>query len=171
MASASPLFNEDIRRLMRRAVLARFGNERPATVLQRLSDIGAAYTALEMVIEAEKPGLPPATTPEASQQSKGLSEAFVNTLRRAYVDGVDPLCKARRNEARTIPTDFRFNSQPISQPSYTPSNNSVACSTPTNQRRAGEPKSLNDPLSSPSWRRPKRVAFLTASLRLVARKR
>jgi putative transposase len=41
------------------------------------------------VIEAEKLGLTPITTPVASPESNGVSEAFVNTLRCDYVDGAD----------------------------------------------------------------------------------
>jgi len=89
VAEARPLLNADIRRLMRQAAFARFGNERPTDRLEWLSDNGAVYTALETVIEAEKLGLTPITTPVASPESNGMSEAFVNTLRRDYVDGAD----------------------------------------------------------------------------------
>jgi putative transposase len=89
VAEARPLLNTDIRRLMRQASFARFGNERPTERLEWLSDNGAVYTALETVIEAEKLGLTPITTPVASPESNGMSEAFVNTLRRDYLDGAD----------------------------------------------------------------------------------
>jgi putative transposase len=89
VAEARPLLNTDIRRLMRQAAFARFGNERPTERLEWLSDNGAVYTALETVIEAEKLGLTPITTPVASPESNGMSEAFVNTLRRDYMDGAD----------------------------------------------------------------------------------
>lgn len=92
---ARPLVNADIRRLMRQSVFARFGTGRPVTELQWLSDNGAVYTALETVIEAERLGLKPVTTPVASPESNGMSEAFVNTLRRDYVDGADLASAAR----------------------------------------------------------------------------
>jgi putative transposase len=79
----------DIRRLMRRAVFARFGNERPAEAIEWLSDNGAVFTALETVIAAEKLNLKPITTPVASPESNGMAEAFVATLRRDYLDGAD----------------------------------------------------------------------------------
>ena len=47
------------------------------------------YTALETVIQAERLNLVPVTTPARSPQSNGMSEAFVNTLRRDYVSGAD----------------------------------------------------------------------------------
>ena len=43
---------------------------------------GSIYTALETQIHAERLGLMPVTTPARSPQSNGMSEAFVNTLRR-----------------------------------------------------------------------------------------
>jgi transposase InsO family protein len=95
VAEARPLLNGDIRRLMRQAVFARFGTTQPAAPLQWLSDNGAVYTALETIIEAEKLGLTPITTPVASPESNGMSEAFVNTLRRDYVDGADLSSAAR----------------------------------------------------------------------------
>jgi hypothetical protein len=89
VAEARPLLNTDIRRLMRQAAFARFGNERPTDRLEWLSDNGAVYTAPETVIEAEKLGLTQITTPVASPESNGMSEAFVNTVRRDYLDGAD----------------------------------------------------------------------------------
>jgi putative transposase len=38
---------------------------------------------------AEQLHLQPITTPASSPQSNGMSEAFVNTLKRDYVDGAD----------------------------------------------------------------------------------
>lgn len=79
----------DIRRLMRRAVFARFGSLVPETPIQWLSDNEGIYTALETVIEAERLNLVPITTPVASPESNGMAEAFVNTMRRDYLDGAD----------------------------------------------------------------------------------
>ena len=56
VAEARPMKNEDIRRLMRQAVFARFGNERPTERLEWLSDNGSVSTSLETVIESEKLG-------------------------------------------------------------------------------------------------------------------
>ncbi len=98
VAEARALKSDDIRRLIRQAMFARFGNERPTERLEWLSDNGAVYTSLETVIEAEKLGLTPITTPVASPESNGMSEAFVNTLRRDYLDGADRSTAARLRE-------------------------------------------------------------------------
>ena len=74
---------------MRRAVAARFGDGRPAAPIQWLSDNESMYTALETVIQAERLNLAPITTPTRSPQSNGMSEAFVNSLRRDYIAGSD----------------------------------------------------------------------------------
>jgi putative transposase len=95
VAEARPLDGRDVRRLMRRAVFARFGNERPAEPLQWLSDNEGIYTALETMIEAERLQLTPITTPVASPESNGMAEAFVSTLRRDYLDGADRSSAAR----------------------------------------------------------------------------
>ena len=79
----------DVQHLLRTAVQARFGAAAPRTPLQFLSDNGSIYTALETVCTAERLGLTPVTTPAYSPQSNGMSEAFVNTLRRDYLDGAD----------------------------------------------------------------------------------
>lgn len=84
---AGTLRASDIQHLMRQAVAARFGTQRPAQAVQWLSDNGGIYTALDTVIEAERLGLEPITTPAYSPQSNGMSEAFVNTLKRDYVQG------------------------------------------------------------------------------------
>src|SRR5262249_7238197 len=87
VAEARPLGGRDVRRLRRGAVSARFGNARPPEPLQWLTDNEGIYTALETVIEAERLNLVPITTPVASPESNGMAEAFVNTLRRDYLDG------------------------------------------------------------------------------------
>lgn len=86
---------EEVRRLIRKAVFARFGTEKPAVPVQWLTDNESIYTALETVIEAERWNLIPITTPVASPESNGMAEAFVNTLRRDYIDGADVSTAAR----------------------------------------------------------------------------
>jgi putative transposase len=84
------LLATDIQQLMREAVASRFGvGERPAAPIQWLSDNGSIYTALDTMCTAERLGLVPITTPAASSQSNGMSEAFVNTIKRDYVAGAD----------------------------------------------------------------------------------
>lgn len=84
------LCGADIRQLMQQAVATRFGvGARPDAPIQWLSDNGSMYTALDTQIAAERLNLVPITTPAASPQSNGMSEAFVNTLRRDYIAGAD----------------------------------------------------------------------------------
>lgn len=80
----------DIQELMRRAVASRFGpGARPEAPIQWLSDNDSIYTALDTLTTAERWHLVPITTPASSPQSNGMSEAFVNTLRRDYLSGAD----------------------------------------------------------------------------------
>jgi transposase InsO family protein len=80
---------EEIRRLIRKSVFARFGTEKPDPPIEWLSDNESIYTALDTVIEAERHHLVPITTPPASPESNGIAEAFVHTFRRDYLDGGD----------------------------------------------------------------------------------
>lgn len=89
VAEARGITGGDVRRLIRQAVFARFGTQAPTEPIQWLSDNEAIYTALETVIQAERLGLTPITTPVASPESNGIAEAFVHTLRRDYLDGAD----------------------------------------------------------------------------------
>lgn len=89
VARIGDLTSADIQRLMRKAVFGRFGAAGPPSPVQWLSDNGSVFTALETVIEAERLNLVPITTPVASPESNGMAEAFVNTLRRDYIDGAD----------------------------------------------------------------------------------
>lgn len=90
VAAPRDLLATDIQQLMQRAVAARFGDRgRPDVPIQWLSDNGSIYTALDTLITAERLHLVPITTPAASPQSNGMSEAFVNTLRRDYIVGAE----------------------------------------------------------------------------------
>jgi putative transposase len=103
VAAARDLRGTDIQQLMHGAVASRFGEgERPDAPIQWLSDNGSIYTALDTLITAERLHLVPITTPAASPQSNGMSEAFVNTLRRDYLAGADLSTAARVLEQ--IPT-------------------------------------------------------------------
>jgi putative transposase len=87
----------DIQQLMLGAVTTRFGGgQRPDAPIQFLSDNGSIYTALDTICTAERLHLEPITTPKASPESNGMSEAFVNTLKRDYVSGAD------RSDAETV---------------------------------------------------------------------
>ncbi len=75
---------------MHDAVAMRFGSgPRPDAPIQFLSDNGSVYTALDTLCTAERLNLEPITTPRASPESNGMSEAFVNTLKRDNVSGAD----------------------------------------------------------------------------------
>ncbi len=90
VAAPRDLVATDIQQLMQQAVAGRFGaGERPDAPIQWLSDNGSIYTALDTLITAERLHLVPITTPAASPESNGMSEAFVNTLRRDYIVGAD----------------------------------------------------------------------------------
>lgn len=89
VAAPRDLTGPDIQQLMRAAVAARFPRGWAQPTVQWLSDNGGPYTALATVWEAERLGLTPITTPPASPESNGMSEALVNTLKRDYVDPAD----------------------------------------------------------------------------------
>ena len=86
VGAARDLLCSDIQQLMRQAVCYRFQEGKSSVPVQWLSDNGGIYTALETVMAAERLGLEPITTPAYSPQSNGMSEAFVNTLKRDYVE-------------------------------------------------------------------------------------
>ncbi|MCC5974718.1 MAG: IS3 family transposase [Rubellimicrobium sp.] len=80
----------DIRDIMLEAVERRFGAYRAPSVIEMLSDNGSPYIAKDTQIFARQLGLKPCFTPVQSPQSNGISEAFVKTLKRDYVQ-VTPL--------------------------------------------------------------------------------
>jgi putative transposase len=84
----------DVRDMLLEAVEKRFATYRAPQVIEVLSDNGAPYTARETRIFARQLGLKPCFTPVASPQSNGISEAFVNTLKRDYIR-VNPLPDAQ----------------------------------------------------------------------------
>jgi transposase InsO family protein len=92
VAAARDLVADDIQVLMRTAVAHRFPRGRAEPLVQWLSDNGGPYTALATRWEAERWGLLPITTPVASPESNGMSEAWVNTFKRDYVAGMDCSC-------------------------------------------------------------------------------
>lgn len=76
----------DVRDMMLEAVEFRFGGHRAPEQVEMLSDNGSPYIAKETRIFARQLGLKPCYTPVKSPQSNGISEAFVNTFKRDYVD-------------------------------------------------------------------------------------
>ncbi|MBB1499797.1 IS3 family transposase [Paracoccus sp. MC1862] len=84
----------DIRDIMLEAVERRFGTYRAPSVIEMLSDNGSPYIARDTQVFARQLGLKPCFTPIQSPQSNGISEAFVKTLKRDYVQ-VTPLPDAQ----------------------------------------------------------------------------
>ena len=82
--------SSDVQDMMLEAVEGRFGTHRAPQSVEVLSDNGSAYTAKETRIFAHQLGLRPCFTPLRSPQSNGISEAFVHTLKRNYVQ-ITPL--------------------------------------------------------------------------------
>ena len=80
----------DVRDMMLAAVEARFAGHLAPHQIEMLSDNGSPYIAKDTCIFARQLGLKPCFTPVKSPQSNGISEAFVNTLKRDYVN-VTPL--------------------------------------------------------------------------------
>lgn len=89
VAAPQVLTGRDIQTLVAAAVQHRFGTRRAPVACEWLTDNGSVYTALPTVLAVEAAGLLPRTTPVASPESNGLAEAFVQTLRRDYLDGAD----------------------------------------------------------------------------------
>ena len=83
----------EVRDMMLEAVETRFGGYRAPQPVEMLSDNGSPYTAKDTRIFARQLGLKPCFTPVKSPQSNGISEAFVRTLKRDYVQ-VTPLPSA-----------------------------------------------------------------------------
>lgn len=80
----------DVRGMMLAAVEARLGGYRAPHQVEMLTDNGSPYIAKDTRIFARQLGLKPCYTPVKNPQSNGVSEAFVNTLKRDYVN-ITPL--------------------------------------------------------------------------------
>ena len=80
----------DVRDMMLAAVETRFNGHRAPYQVEMLTDNGSPYIARDTRIFARQLGLKPCFTPVKSPQRNGVSEAFVNTLKRDYVN-ITPL--------------------------------------------------------------------------------
>jgi transposase InsO family protein len=91
VAEARALSGSDVRLLLDRSIWSRFGEAALSTPvqIQFLSDNGGPYVSIETVLYAETLGFRPITTPVYSPESNGMAEAFVNTIKRDYVEGAD----------------------------------------------------------------------------------
>jgi transposase InsO family protein len=92
MANAG-VSGSDIRDMRLEAVEHRFDACRVPSSSEMLSDNGSPYVAKQTRIFARPLGLKPCFTPIQSPRSNGVSEAFVKTLKRDYVQ-VTPLPEA-----------------------------------------------------------------------------
>jgi transposase InsO family protein len=75
---------------MLEAVERRFGSHLAPSVIEILSDNGSPYIAKDTQIFAHQLGLKSCFTPVQNPQCNGITEAFVKTLKRDYVQ-VTPL--------------------------------------------------------------------------------
>lgn len=85
VGSKEPLLRTDIQDLMVISVESRFPLLKTEREIQFLSDRGSIYRAQETVAVGRSLGLKSCFTAAYSPQSNGMSEAFVNTLKRDYV--------------------------------------------------------------------------------------
>jgi len=85
VGSRNPLLATDIQDLMVLSVEKRFPLLKTVREIQFLSDRGSIYRAKETVAIGRSLGLKSCFTAAYSPQSNGMSEAFVNTLKRDYV--------------------------------------------------------------------------------------
>ena len=90
----SGISGADVCDMMLEAVAGRFGVSQAPDTIEILPDNGSAYTAKDTQKFARQLGLKPCFTPIASPQSNGMSEAFVRTFKRDYVE-VNPLPDAK----------------------------------------------------------------------------
>lgn len=91
VGEARALNGSDVRLLLDRSIWARFGDAalKAPVQIQFLTDNGGPYVSVDTVLYAEALGFKPITTPAYSPESNGMAEAFVNTIKRDYVDGSD----------------------------------------------------------------------------------
>jgi len=81
-----PLLSDDIQSLMIMAVERRFAGElRTNRQIEFLSDRASIYRSYAVQLLARKIGLKSCFTRAYSPESNGMSEAFVNTIKRDYV--------------------------------------------------------------------------------------
>jgi putative transposase len=85
------LNGSDAQLLLDRSIWGRFGEVTLKTPIEIewLTDNDGIFTSLESTVYAEDLGFKPITTPAYSPESNGMAEAFVNTLKRDYVQGAD----------------------------------------------------------------------------------
>lgn len=85
VARSRPLLAQDIQELMIASVEKRFSNYRAERQIEFLSDRGSIYRAYNVQSLARQLNLKSCFTAPYSPESNGMSEAFVNTIKRDYV--------------------------------------------------------------------------------------
>lgn len=101
VVSRSPLVQNDIQELMIKAVEGRFGKLETPRPIQFLSDRGSIYRAKDTVNMGRLLGLKPCFTAAYSPESNGMSESFVNTIKRDYVYTSD--CLSPKEVEKLLP--------------------------------------------------------------------
>lgn len=102
VGSNKPLVATDIQNLMIKSVDSRFKNLKTNRPIQFLSDRGSIYRAKDTVELGRSLGLVSCFTAAYSPQSNGMSEAFVNTLKRDYVYTSD--CYDAKSVLKMLPS-------------------------------------------------------------------
>lgn len=77
--------SETVQDVMLGAVERRFGNDLPSSPVEWLTDNGSCYRANETRQFARMLGLEPKNTAVRSQESNGIAESFVKTIKRDYI--------------------------------------------------------------------------------------
>ncbi|EAB1454715.1 IS3-like element IS2 family transposase [Escherichia albertii] len=77
--------SETVQDVMLGAVERRFGNDRPSSPVEWLTDNGSCYRANETRQFARMLGLEPKNTAVRSPESNGIAESFVKTIKRDYI--------------------------------------------------------------------------------------
>lgn len=104
VAKPRPLLGEDIQTLMITSVEKRFSCYRAERQIEFLSDRGSIYRAYNVQNLAKQLNLKSCFTAAYSPESNGMSEAFVNTLKRDYVYTND--CDTAENVIKMLPGWF-----------------------------------------------------------------
>ena len=105
VGSKIPLIATDIQNLMIQSVDKRFETGKTKREIQWLSDRGSIYRASGTVQMARRLGLKSCFTAAYSPQSNGMSEAFVNTIKRDYVYTSD--CLDAETVLKLLPDWFK----------------------------------------------------------------
>jgi putative transposase len=105
IASDTPLVADHVQSLMVEAVEKRFASHKAPRQIEFLSDRGAIYRAYNVQNLARQLNLKSCFTASYSPESNGMSEAFVNTIKRDYVYTND--CDTAESVIKMLPNWFK----------------------------------------------------------------